>query len=170
MKKIFLPLSVGLISSSLLLSNGVADAAVNEDTIKNDAIDKVSKEFGYVENGLKATGQVEDKGQYYEVPAIQSTGVGGLQIIKVDKKTGDLQFGDNDLKNFQSAGSINIDTYKSDENSMTEGNNQKEVTKNQNGMLPETGTENDFNNILFGSLSFILGISFFAIKKFKKRA
>ncbi|WP_426703740.1 LPXTG cell wall anchor domain-containing protein [Staphylococcus shinii] len=167
MKKVILPLSVGLLSSALFLGNGVADAAINEEKLKNDAISKVSEEFAYGENGLKATGQVEDKGQYYEVPAVQSTGVGGLQIIKVDKETGNLQFGDNDTKNFQASGSLNIDTYNTDENSMKDKNNSKEETKNQPEMLPETGGENDFNNILFGVLSLILGVSFFVIKKLR---
>ncbi|UXS61044.1 LPXTG cell wall anchor domain-containing protein [Staphylococcus ureilyticus] len=167
MKKIIFPLSVGLLSSALFLGNGVADAAINEDKLKNDAISKVSEEFEYVENGLKATGQVEDKGQYYEVPAVQSTGVGGLQIIKVDKETGNLQFGDNDTKNFQASGSLNMDTYNTDENSTKDKNSNIEETKNQTDMLPETGVENDFNNILFGVLSLILGVSFFAIKKLR---
>lgn len=170
MKKIIFPLSAGLLSGALLLGNDVADAAINEDKLKSDAVDKVSEEFGYVENGLKATGQVEDKGQYYEVPAVQSTGVGGLQIIKVDKETGNLRFGDNDIKNFQSAGSINIDTYNSDENSVTEDNNHKEVTKSQNDMLPETGVENDFNNILFGGLALFLGIGFLVVNKLRSKA
>ncbi|BBK28308.1 LPXTG cell wall anchor domain-containing protein [Staphylococcus arlettae] len=116
---------------------------------------------------MQATGQVEDKGQYYEVPAFQSTGVGGLQIIKVDKETGNLQFGDNDTKNFQASGSLNIDTYNTDENSTNDKNNSEAETKNQPEMLPETGGENDFNNILFGVLSLILGISFLAIKKLR---
>ncbi|MDW3926416.1 LPXTG cell wall anchor domain-containing protein [Staphylococcus saprophyticus] len=167
MKKIIFPLSAGLLSGALLLGNDVADAAINEDKLKSDAVDKVSEEFGYVENGLKATGQVEDKGQYYEVPAVQSTGVGGLQIIKVDKETGNLQFGDNDTKNFQASGSLNIDTYNTDENSTKDKNNSEAETKNQPEMLPETGGENDFNNILFGILSLILGISFLAIKKLR---
>lgn len=167
MKKIIFPLSVGLLSSSLFLGNGVADAAINEDKLKNDAISKVSEEFEYVENGLKATGQVEDKGQYYEVPAVQSTGVGGLQIIKVDKETGNLQFGDNDIKNFQASGSLNMDAYYTDESSTKNKNNNIEETNNQTDMLPETGVENDFNNILFGVLSLILGVSFFAIKKLR---
>lgn len=98
------------------------------------------------------------------MPVVQSTSVGGLQIIKVDKETGNLHFGDNDTKNFQASGSLNIDAYNTDESSTKDKNSSIEETNNHTDMLPETGGENDFNNILFGVLSLILGISFLGIK------
>lgn len=56
-----LPTFWDLLASALFLGDEVANVAINENKLKNDAISKVSEEFGYVKNGLKATDQVEDK-------------------------------------------------------------------------------------------------------------
>lgn len=116
MKKVILTLSASILSGALLFNHGVAEASVDKDVIKKDAIQKVSAKFGYKENGLVSTGEIEETADYYKIPTVQSTGVGGLKIIKVNKTTGTVQFGDNDLKNYEDAGTLNLDKYNIEEN------------------------------------------------------
>ncbi|UXS60523.1 hypothetical protein [Staphylococcus ureilyticus] len=111
MRKVPFILGASVLSGALLFGNGVADASTDEETLKDDAVNIVSEKFGYEEGGLHHTGKVNEKGNYYEIAAYQDTGVGGLKIIKINKETGAVQYGDNDLKDFESAGFLNLSDY-----------------------------------------------------------
>ena len=113
MKNVKLVVGTSILAGALLLGNSVANASIDKEKLTNDAVNTVTEKFDYNEDGISPAGEIEDKGNYYEIPIIQATGVGGLKIIKIDKENGAIQYGDNDTQDFESAGSIELDNYDS---------------------------------------------------------
>lgn len=109
-KKVLTRISA-LAITGLILSNSPNLAhASNHDsnTIIDSARTQVSQHFDYGKNNLKTTGTINDKGKYYEIPAYQSSGTGGMKIIKVYKSTGKVTFEDKDTHKAENAGYINL--------------------------------------------------------------
>ena len=89
-------------------SNSAHASAQNSNDIIDLARTQVSQHFDYVNDRLETTGAITDKGSYYEIPAYESAGAGGLKIIKVYKSSGKVTFEDNDTHKTENAGHINL--------------------------------------------------------------
>lgn len=172
-KKIF-TLSSSLLATTMFLTHNPIEASVEGETeLKNDAIEKVSETFHYQDKGLRPTGEVEDKGSYYIIPTYQSTGVGGIKIIKVDKSNGQLLFGDKDANDFKTSGTLKLDDYKlAQENNeiTTPSGKQLTIEKDSEDKLPESGESIPFQHTLYSTFVLMLGISIIMLNKFRKKA
>ena len=111
MKTVKLVVGTSIVAGTLLFSNNVADASLNKEKLTDAAVKAVIKNTSYKEGDINHTEKITDKGDFYEIPVYQTNGVGGLKIIKINKENGAIQYGDNDLKDFESAGSLNLDNY-----------------------------------------------------------
>ena len=109
-KKALTTISALAITGSILVAspNSAHASAQNSNDIIDLARTQVSQHFDYVNDRLETTGAITDKGSYYEIPAYESAGAGGLKIIKVYKSSGKVTFEDNDTHKTENAGHINL--------------------------------------------------------------
>lgn len=132
-KKALTTISALAITGSILVAspNSAHASAQNSNDIIDLARTQVSQHFDYVNDRLETTGAITDKGSYYEIPAYESAGAGGLKIIKVYKSSGKVTFEDNDTHKTENAGHINL--KKADTHSILVNDAVKEAIKGTHG-------------------------------------
>ncbi|MBW4835917.1 MAG: hypothetical protein KZY51_06630 [Staphylococcaceae bacterium] len=126
-KKALTTISALAITGSILVASPHSAHASEQNS--NNIIDLARTQVSqYFDNdSLETTGAITDKGSYYEIPAYESTGVGGLKIIKVYKSSGKVTFEDNDTHKTENAGHINL--KKADTHSVLVNDAVKEAIK-----------------------------------------